>query len=310
MNTNIDWDKLRIFYSVARSQSFSLAAQQLNVSQSALSRSIQLLEDRLKVKLFHRHPRGVALTEKGEIIFKGAQQMMTTLEATRISLSEMEKFPQGLLKVKASAGIISRLLISNAEPFFESYPHLRLKIIIGDEPPHFSLGDIEAAVFPYIQGEEEPYLIQEYLLSFHLKLYASPDYLKKFGTPQCVEDLDHHRLLSYGEYPYPSANLNWHLSAGCSEGKVREPYIRVNLGHNLVSLATQGIGIVTLAQESTNFKNPHDILAPVLPDVEGPEIKFYYVYPKHLKESYRVQALGSYLHEVVIREELGTKKEV
>lgn len=309
MNTNIDWDKLRIFYSVARSQSFSLAAQQLNVSQSALSRSIQLLEDRLKVKLFHRHPKGVALTEKGDIIFKGAHQMLTALEATKASLSEMEKSPHGLLKVRASAGIISRLLISNAAPFFESYPHLRLKIIIGDDPPNFSLGDTEAAVFPYIQGEEEPYLIQEYLLSFHLRLYASPEYLRKFGTPQCVEDLDHHRLLSYGEYPYPSANLNWHLSMGCSEGKKREPYIQVNLGHNLVSLATQAIGIVTLAKESTNFKNPHDILVPVLSHVEGPEIKFYYIYPKHLKESYRVRALGSYLHDVVIRQELRGGKE-
>ena len=84
---------------------------------------------------------------------------------------------------------------------------------------------------------------------------------------------------------------------------------KVNLGHNLVSLAAQGIGIVTLAKESTNFKSPHDILVPVLSHVEGPEIKFYYIYPKHLKESYRVQALGSYLHDVVIREELRGGKE-
>jgi DNA-binding transcriptional LysR family regulator len=304
MNINIDWDKLRVFYSIARFQSFSLAAQQLNISQSALSRSVQVLEDRLKVKLFHRHTRGIVLTEKGTLIFKGAQQMLTALESTKASLSEMERSPHGLLKVRASAGIISRLLISNAKPFFETYPHLRLKIITGDDPPHFFLGDIEAAVFPYIQGEEESFLIQEYLLSFHLKLYASPDYLKKFGTPQCVEDLDHHQLLSYGEYPYPSANLNWHLSIGYSEGKIREPYMQVNLGHNLVALATQGIGIVTLAKESTNFKNPHDILVPVLPDVEGPEIKFYYTYPQHLKDSYRVQALGSYLHETAKREGL------
>ena len=304
MHLSIDWNKLRTFYVVAHSKSFSLAAQQLNISQSALSRTVQVLEDRLNVKLFHRHTKGVTLTEKGEVIFKGVQQMQSNLESARTSLSEMEESPYGLLKVRASAGIISRLLTSNAKPFFAAYPHLRLKIMIGDAPPDFTLGDVEAAVFPYIQGEYGDSLIQEYLLSFHLKLYASPDYLKEFGTPQSVEDLDHHRLLSYGEYPYPTANLNWHLSAGCSEGKIREPYMQVNLGHKLVSLAVQGIGIVTLAKESANFKNPHDILVPVLPDVEGPDIKFYYIYPKHLKESHRVQALGTYLQETVKREDL------
>jgi len=302
MNVNIDWDKLRTFYFVAHSQSFSLAAQQLNISQSALSRSVQFLEDRLKVKLLHRHSKGVFPTEKGEIIFKGAQQMARILEAARTSLSELESSPYGLLKVRASAGIISRLLISNAKPFLEAYPHLRLKIITGDEPLNFFFGDVEAAVFPYVEGNED--LIQEYLLSFHLRLYASPDYLKEFGIPQCVENLDSHRLLSYGEYPYPSANLNWHLSLGCPEGRTREPYMQVNLGHNLVALASQGIGIITLAQESTNFKDPHDILVPVLPEIEGPPIKFYYIYPEHLKESHRVQALGTYLHETVKREGL------
>ena len=306
MNLNVDWDKFKIFHAVACSQNFTLAAQQLNISQPALSRSVQCLEDRLKTKLFHRHSRGVTLTEEGEVIFKGAQQMLTTLEYARMSLSEMKKSPYGLLKVRASAGIISRLFVSDANPFLEAYPHLRLKIIIGDTPPRFLFSDIQAAVFPYVQGEEESCLIQEYLLSFHLRLYASPGYLKKFGTPQSVKDLDHHRLLSYGEYPYPSANLNWHLSLGCPEGKMREPYMEVNLGYNLVSLATQGIGIVTLAKESTNFKNPQDSLVRVLPDVEGPQIKFYYIYPQYLKDSHRVRAFGDYLHETVKRERLET----
>ena len=109
MNLNIDWDKLRTFSVVARSQSFSLAAQQLNISQSALSRQIIYLEHRLKFKLLHRHSRGVIPTEKGNIILKGVQQMVTNLEATKTSLSEMEQSPHGLLKVRASAGAISRL---------------------------------------------------------------------------------------------------------------------------------------------------------------------------------------------------------
>ncbi len=302
MNLNVDWDKLRLFYVVSRSQSFTLAAQQLNISQPALSKSIQQLEDRLKIKLFHRHPKGVKLTEKGEIIYKGVQLMFSNFESARTSLHEMEKSPYGLLKVRGSAGVLSKLLMSNAKPFFEAYPHLRLKITIGDTPPDFSLDSVDAALFPYIQGDSEDYIEQDYLFSSKLRLYASADYLKQFGTPQCVKDLCQHRLLSYGEYPYASVNLNWHLSAGCSEGKTRDPYMQVNSGHYLVTLATQGIGIITLVKESAS--NPHDILVPVLPDVEGPEVKFYYIYPKHLSQSDRVQALGAYLHETVKREGL------
>lgn len=303
LNFNIDWDKLKLFYVVARAQSITLAAQQLNISQSALSRSVSGLEDRMKTKLLHRHSKGVALTEKGAILLKGAEEMIKSIETAKTSLSEMEASPYGILKIQASPGAISRLfLTSNAKPFLKTYPNLRLKIIMGKDSPSFTLGGIEAALYPYIEDEDD--LIQEYLFSAHQKLYASPEYLKEFGTPQSVEDLDHHQLLAYGEYPYPSANVNWHLSVGCPEGKVREPYMQVNLSHSLVALAAQGIGIVTLAEESTSLNRSDNTLVSVLPHVEGPTLKFYYIYPAHLKNSRRVQALGTYLHEAAEREGL------
>ena len=80
--------------------------------------------------------------------------------------------------------------------------------------------------------------------------------------------------------------------------------MQVNLGHNLATLASQGIGIVTLAPESTIFKGHHNSLVPVLPTIEGPPLKFYYIYPQHLKDSHRIQALGTYLHETVKKEGL------
>src|SRR5579875_248335 len=85
---SMDWDKLRVFHAVAEAGSFTHAGEVLNLSQSAVSRQISALEESLNVPLFHRHARGLILTEQGELLFRTVQDVMLKLDAVRSHLTD------------------------------------------------------------------------------------------------------------------------------------------------------------------------------------------------------------------------------
>ena len=84
----MDWDKLKIFHTVAEASSFTKAATVLNLSQSAISRQIQSLEQELKTQLFERHARGLSLTENGEYLFKTASEVISKLKDVESTLTD------------------------------------------------------------------------------------------------------------------------------------------------------------------------------------------------------------------------------
>ena len=98
----MDWDKIRLFYEVVDAGNFTRAGEKLGVNQSSVSRQISALEHELKVPLFHRHPRGLILTEHGEVLFRAAQDIRLRLEETRQRLTETSERPAGDLRVTMS----------------------------------------------------------------------------------------------------------------------------------------------------------------------------------------------------------------
>jgi len=95
----LDWDKLRVFHAVAEAGSFTHAGETLNLSQSAVSRQIQALEEALQVPLFHRHARGLILTEQGETLNRAVREVFAKLAMTEALLTESREKPTGRLKV-------------------------------------------------------------------------------------------------------------------------------------------------------------------------------------------------------------------
>src|ERR1700687_1850929 len=95
----MDWDKLRIFHAVAEAGSFTHAGEALNLSQSAVSRQIGALEESLKVSLFHRHARGLILTEQGELLYRTAHDVFMKLESARARVTDSRERPNGDLKI-------------------------------------------------------------------------------------------------------------------------------------------------------------------------------------------------------------------
>ena len=113
----MDWDKLRVFHAVAEAGSFTHAGDTLNLSQSAVSRQISALEEALQVPLFHRHARGLILTEQGEALNRTVREVFAKLAVTEALLTESKEKPAGRLKVTTTVGFGASWLAPRLQDF-------------------------------------------------------------------------------------------------------------------------------------------------------------------------------------------------
>ncbi len=221
----MDWDKLRIFHAAAQAGSFTHAGDVLHMSQSAVSRQVAALEAELGVPLFHRHARGLILTEQGEELFRAAADVLLKLEAVRSRLTDSAEKPSGTLRVTTTVGLGSTWLTPRLHEFVELYPAINLHLILDDQELDLAMRQADVAI--RLRQPTQPDLIQRRLFTVHMHLYAAPSYLKRMGQPKSIDELDGHRIVTFG-VPVPSylKDLNWLETAGRTSDNAREPAVR------------------------------------------------------------------------------------
>ena len=192
----MDWDKLRVFHAVAEAGSFTHAGDTLNLSQSAVSRQISALEEALQVPLFHRHARGLILTEQGESLNRTVREVFAKLAMTEALLTESKEKPAGRLKVTTTVGFGSSWLAPRLQQFLEQYPDVTMQLLLDDTDLDLAMREADVAI--RMHTPKQPDLVQRHLMSIEWHVCASPEYLKKHGTPKTAEELDNHRLILFG----------------------------------------------------------------------------------------------------------------
>ncbi|MEK7821217.1 MAG: LysR family transcriptional regulator [Pseudomonadota bacterium] len=287
----MDWDKLRIFHAVAEAGSFTHAGEKLNLSQSAVSRQIGALEETLTVPLFHRHARGLILTEQGEILFRAAHEIFAKLAMTEAMIAEAREKPEGALKVTTTVAFGSVWLTPRLKEFLSLYPDIDVSLILADSELDLSMREADVAI--RLTRPRQADLIQRHIMTMRYGVYATPDYLKEYGMPKTPQDLDSHRIVVYGEDAQPPvANLNWLLAAGKPSGQGRRAILKVNSVYGIFRAVQSGLGIGALPEymshESTN-------LVEVLPETKGPSVEMFFVYPEELKASKRIAVFRDWL---------------
>src|SRR3982751_1993093 len=178
----MDWDKLKVFHAAAEAGSFTHAGEQLGLSQSAVSRQVSALEQELSVSLFHRHARGLILTEQGEVLYRTAHDVFMKLEAARTKLTDSRERPNGEIKINTTVGIGVHWLTPRLGEFLDLYPDIRITLTANDEELDRPMR--EACVAIRLRQPVQPDLIQRKLFSMHFHAHASPEYLKRHGTPR------------------------------------------------------------------------------------------------------------------------------
>jgi len=289
----MDWDKLRIFHAAAQAGSFTHAGDTLHMSQSAVSRQVSSLEHDLGVPLFHRHARGLLLTEQGELLYRTANDVLMKLEAVQSSLTDSKDKPSGILRVTTTVGLGSTWLTSRIRNFIDLYPDVDLHLIFDDD--ELDLGMREADVAIRLRQPTQPDLIQRKLFTVHFHLYAAPEYMQRFGTPVSIDDLDNHRLITFGEQaPAYLRSMNWLETAGRVAASPRRSVLKAN---NLVAIkraVQSGVGIAMLPDYIIDKSSN---LVPLMTDQEDkvPSFDTYFVYPSELKNTARVTAFREFL---------------
>ncbi len=262
----MNWNKIKIFHAVADAGSFTHAGELLSLSQSAVSRQVAALEEDLNVLLFHRHARGLKLTAQGETLFRAAHEMSARIAMTEALLTEAKEKPSGELTISATVGFGSTWLTPRIGEFLEHYPDINVHIVVTDRELDLSMREADVAI--RMRLPVQPDLVQRKLMTFHHHVYAAPEYLQRFGTPQRPEDLDHHRLIIYGEEaPSYIANVNWLIAAGTADPASRRPVLRVNNVYGLLLAVESGVGIGAIPDYMVRGNNR---ITQILPDLEGP----------------------------------------
>lgn len=287
----LDWDKLRIFHAAAEAGSFTHAADVLNLSQSAISRQVAALEQEVGTPLFHRHARGLVLSEPGELLFQTASEVLKRLEQVRVQLTETREKPTGKLRVTTTVGLGSGWLTERSKEFLELYPDLELQLVFDNEEIDLTMRKADCAI--RLRQPQQPDLIQRRLFTVHLHVYASPSYLQRFGTPETIEALDDHRIITFGE-PAPNylRNLNTLETVGLPEGRSRSPVLQIN---NLIAIRSaieSGIGLALLPDYMIDKRAK---LVQVLPEMEMPTFDTYLCYPEQMRNAAKLKVFRDFL---------------
>ena len=287
----MDWDKLRIFHAAAEAGSFTHAGDVLGLSQSAVSRQVSALEQDLQVPLFHRHARGLILTEQGEQLFRTVQDVVQKLAATRMRLSDSRERPQGELRITTTVGIGTNWLAPRLGEFLELYPDIKLNVIMSDDD--LDLGMREADMAIRVREPQQPDLIRRRLFTMHFHAYASGTYIKRHGQPRSLDDLDQHRILIYGASAGNYLNnINSLQYTGRDSRMPRVSALTINNLTAVRNAVEAGVGVAVLPDYLV--QTPSELVR-ILPQADMPELECFLVYPEELKNLARVQVFRDFL---------------
>jgi len=286
----MDWDKLRIFHAVAKAGSFTHAGESLNLSQSAVSRQISALEENLGVPLFHRHARGLILTEQGELLNRTARDVANRLNQTVAQMSDFSESPQGPLRITTTVAFGSVWLTTRLHKFLRQYPEVEVSLVFADSELDLAMREADLAI--RMAPPSQPDLIRRRLLSMQYHVYAAPSYLEEYGVPKTVQDLKNHRIVAYGERPNRyTANLNWLLEASM-DADANPSVLRVNSAYGIFRAVQSGLCLGGLPDY---FAITSPDLVRILIDLPGPQYDIFFVYPEELRHSKRIGVFRDFL---------------
>ena len=289
----MDWDKLRIFHAVADAGSLTHAGDELHLSQSAISRQIRALEESLNSTLFHRHARGLILTEQGELLFDATRAMAKRLDTATARIRDSEEEVFGELRVTTTIGFGTLWLAPRLPKLFEKYPDLNLDLMLEERVLDLPMREADVAI--RMKEPSQADLIRKRLMSVHMCLFAKREYLESHGTPETPEDLVKHRLICQNP-------RSAQVGAGATLVQDLMAYevpalLTVNNYFGVLQSVLENLGIGVLP----NYVS-HDFpqVVRVLPDLLSSDVPVFLAYPSELRHSQRIAAFRDFVQDEIV----------
>lgn len=291
----MDWDKLRVFHAVADAGSLTHAGDNIHLSQSAVSRQIRALEESLNTTLFHRHARGLILTEQGELLFDATKSMSKRLEAASARIRDSEDEVFGELRVTTTMGFGSLWLAPRLSTLFLEYPDLNIDLMLGERVLDLPMREADVAI--RMKEPSQADLVRKRLMSVQLCLYANKAYVQKNKVPKTLSELRTHRVI----FQNVSSEQ---VAAGETLVKELLSYdlkkvLTVNNYFGVLQAVRFGLGIGVLP-DYVAIDNPE--LVRILPEFSSNVVPIFLAYPEELRQSKRIAAFRDFVvNEIMIQ---------
>ena len=289
----MDWDKLRIFHAVADAGSLTHAGDKLNLSQSAVSRQIRALEDSLNATLFHRHARGLILTEQGELLFDATKSMSRRLDAAAARIRDSEEEVYGELRVTTTVGFGSLWLAPRLAKLYEKYPDLKIDLMLEERVLDLPMREADVAI--RMKEPSQADLIRKKMVAIRMSLFATQAYLDNYGIPETLQDMARHRLICQNPRSAQvaaGAQMIRDIMAVGPKG-----LLTVNNYYGVMQAVVNDLGIGALPDYVAD-ENP--TLLPVLPELSSEPVPVYLAYPEELRHSKRIAAFRDFVQEEIV----------
>ncbi|SET19165.1 LysR family transcriptional regulator [Paracoccus homiensis] len=288
----MDWDKLRIFHAVADAGSLTHAGDTLHLSQSAVSRQVRALEEALGTTLFHRHARGLILTEQGELLFDATSSMVRKLDSASARIRDSEEHVFGELKVTTATGFGTLWLAPRLSKLYQKYPDLKIDLMLEERVLDLPMREADVAI--RMKEPSQSDLIRRRLLNIRMRLYATQDYLDNAGTPVELSDLSKHRLICQ-KTDQPQVTAGLLLVQKLLSQNVMST-LTVNNYFGVLQGVLNHVGIGVLPDYLTaDFPD----LVRVYPDLDSDEVPVFLAYPEELRQTRRVAAFRDFILEEI-----------
>ncbi|MEL6782613.1 MAG: LysR family transcriptional regulator [Pseudomonadota bacterium] len=276
-------------------------AQVQPVARMGQAARIRALEDSLNATLFHRHARGLILTEQGELLFDATSAMNKRLDAASARIRDSEEEVFGDLRVTTTIGFGTLWLAPRLVKLYEQYPDLRVDLMLEERVLDLPMREADVAI--RMKEPSQADLIRKRLMSVKMQVFATQDYLDENGVPDEPEDVSMHRLICQSVNATQvgaSASLAQHLMTY----NVRS-LLTVNNYFGVLQAVLQDLGLGILPDY---VSLDEDRLIRVLPEIESADVPVFLAYPEELRQSKRIAAFRDFVQDEIIAYRKGLKQ--
>jgi len=255
---------MRILVRVVDSGSFSAAARQLGVAPSSVSRRINELEEDLGARLFARTTRKLSLTEAGQLYYDRARSIIDEVNEAKLALSQLGS-PSGILRVTVPSGIGRELVVSAVPAFLERYPAIKIVLSMTDRMVDIVDAGIDVAI--RVGRQRDSSFKARKIGESKRVVCASPEYLKKVGTPKTPGDLESHNCITWRDHPGHNV-WTFHGPDGVSNVRTSGSFFAKN-ADAIVAATVAGLGLSLLPDWNMGIELRQKQLRPVLTDYQA-----------------------------------------
>lgn len=272
--------------------SIAIAARKLGVSSAAISKQLILLEQELGLQLMLRTTRNIEFTEVGKSYCDQCRRILEEFDVAMALVEQMKTVPQGRLKVVSGRYFASVYILPYLGKFLSLFPNVYIDLELAERLPNFDEEAVDIVIGMSIPANGN--VIQKQIGATRGCFCASPQYLKKFGTPQTPKDLTHHRHIIHSMRS-PSNRLSF----SNKEIIPITPYICINDSQAMINLALEGLGIIKTHYPLVKHLLQKKTLIELLPTYLEKEVPHYVAFPQRRFISSKVRCFVDFILEIV-----------